>query len=319
MKRLIGLALVAALLAGGAVAQVSPPAEPPALTKDRISEAELDAMVAGPMALVNDGDLEAGVKAFESLLDAGRKQHGAQSTEVADLLTAFGVALTAADYRKEAIPYLRAAVEVSRSVYGPEHPEFALAVTDVAMALWDQAEDEPPPLEVDEALRTAWRIRVATLGPNHPETAWTLGRLAALAALPSRIDGRPERVEAAIALRLQAIEAMRVGVDPNFMDAVALGYLDLAGLYVRNGRLDEGLGAFERALDELARLQPDTTGATVTIVDGAHAFADLLEEAGHRAEAESIRRRLPDPFPFDGDESEPEIRTWPPGGGRTDA
>jgi len=296
MRLMVSLALGLALFAAAVCAETVPVVAPPALTKDRLGPEALDAMVAGPMAIIADGDWEGGERAFEVLLAERSKRHGANSVEVADLLSAFGVAVHRFDDGGPAIIYLRRAVEAAKAVYGPTHPEVALAITDVAMVQWDGA-DGPPPVEVDEALREAYRIRVATLGPNHTETAWNLAQLAKLAALPSRIDGRPERVDSAITLRRQSIEAMRIGADPNYPDAVAMAYVDLAELYVRNGRVGEGLEAFAAAVAEFGRIGPD--GASMeaaSLAMEAVEFADLLDEFGHAAEAEAIRRRHPDPL-----------------------
>jgi len=295
MKLIVALVLSMAMLAGAAPPETAPKTAPVVLTKDRNTPEALAAMVAGPIALMEEGDTAGGLKAFEDLVVEKGKRHGENSIEVADLLAAFGIALHDRDDVPLATSYLRRAAAVMKAVYGPRHPEVALAITDIAMAQWTDP-GVPPPLEVDEALREAYDIRLATLGPDHPETAWNLGRLATLAGLPSRIDGRPERVEAAVVLGRRAIDALRVGLDPEHPDAVALAYVDLAEVYVRNKRLHEGLRAFADATREFEQIEPRAPGLTIVLVTQAADFADLLEAFGHGAEAEVIRRRYPDPL-----------------------
>jgi tetratricopeptide (TPR) repeat protein len=77
---------------------------------------------------------------------------------------------------REAIPVAERAVEVSKLNRGPEHPEVADALNNLAFLfkeIGDYAKAEP-------LLQEALRIRQKVLGPEHPDTARSFNNLAAL-------------------------------------------------------------------------------------------------------------------------------------------
>src|SRR5260370_27477349 len=77
---------------------------------------------------------------------------------------------------QEAIPIAERAVEMSKRTGGPERPETADALNELAFLfkkIGDYAEAEP-------LLQEALRIRQKALGPEHSDTARSLNNLAAL-------------------------------------------------------------------------------------------------------------------------------------------
>jgi hypothetical protein len=140
-------------------------------------------MVERPIAMVHDQGLSSGEEAFEKLLGAYVDRYGADSVQVADLLTAFGVGLFSQgfddDNRAESdasLKYLREAVPHYRKAFGPEHPEVAVALHSLADAEISLKGRLTPAAEA--ALTEALQIRRAALGPNDPETRATARRLA---------------------------------------------------------------------------------------------------------------------------------------------
>src|SRR5271165_490361 len=77
---------------------------------------------------------------------------------------------------QEAIPLAGKAVELAKRVYGPEHPNTAQSLNNLAVlyrVMGEYAKAEP-------LLQEALRIRQKVLGPAHPDTATCLYNLAVL-------------------------------------------------------------------------------------------------------------------------------------------
>lgn len=246
-------------LAAALAVALAPPAEgaEPPLTKDRLSTAQLEAMVAAPLARVDAGDLEGGQQAFEALLAR------APAGQASDLLTAFGVALyyrskadpadlldqtsdAGAPLLRAAVPYLERAVPAAVQRFGPDHPEVALALNSYADARWLADGDNPDP-SVDRALTEALRIRVAALGPTHTETLDGHMRLATLKALPARTGRDPMRVAEAAALFETAITARAQRQEEDYYPTLAELWAGLAEAYVTNGLPGEAAALLDRS------------------------------------------------------------------------
>lgn len=110
------------------------------------------------------------------------------------------------------LDYLERAVDAYRLVLGAGDPE-------VATALIRRAEVErllhpdDPALWTDSAYQQAYRIRFERLGATSPVTLGTLIPMAELAALPSRTQGDPAKIEAAAAMLRQAAEGTAASQD----------------------------------------------------------------------------------------------------------
>ena len=172
-------------------------------TKDRLSDDRMSELVEVPIAAVEERGLTAGKAAFDRLLNAARRAHGAGSVEVADLLTSFGVRLyllgaSSNDrvLREASFFYLETAIQAYRAAFGPAHPEVALALNTYANGQYSFYENDPPP-SVDAALEEAYRIRLAAFGPTNPETLASLRYLARIKGHPTRTRGDPARIDAA--------------------------------------------------------------------------------------------------------------------------
>ena len=296
-----GLPLLAAVLAvtlggSGAHAQSAPSAPPRSvpLTKDRLSEEQFEALVQAPLDLVRGGDLAAGERSLEALVDKRRRRFGPNSLEVADTLHAFGVSLYIQGLnsddlglRRRSAAYVARAVPIYRAALGPVHPEVALALTDHADILRRIDPDNPPP-EVDVELEESYRIRKAALGMNNVETAQNLASLAVTKGLPSRTGGDPAKVAAAAAMFNEAIEALRR--TPKVTGELGEAYFQLATMYLSNGDLASAQATFSAV--EAAYPERDKEPWTEFALSAA-GYADLLEDRGHTREAEAIREHYP--------------------------
>ena len=79
------------------------------------------------------------------------------------------------EYAK-AEPLYQEALRIWQKVLGPEHPDTATSLNNLAVlyqAMGEYAKAEP-------LLQEALRIRQKVLGPEHPDTAQSLNNLAAL-------------------------------------------------------------------------------------------------------------------------------------------
>lgn len=244
-----------------------------------MSKAERDQMVADPIALIESGSKEAGLAMFERLAEAQRR-NGKPTVRSEDLLSAFGVRLYEIDQKALSVSYLERAEREAEQVYGPIHPEVALALNDIADVMRSRESDPPP--AADEALKRALSIRQTTLGPMNGETLMTQVYLAEIEGLPSRTNGNPERIDAAIGKIEHAFAISDRSPNLTLRDRADMLFQE-ARLNVLNHRLDEGQAAFRRLL-EFDQAAPEWLSAD------SHRlfFSEALAKAGYSAEAEAI-------------------------------
>ncbi|WP_347271206.1 hypothetical protein [Rhizorhabdus histidinilytica] len=103
------------------------------------------------------------------------------------------------------LDYLDRVVNAYRLVLGAGDPEVATALIRRAEVERLLHPDDPAPW-TDSAYQQAYRIRFERLGATSPVTLGTLIPMAELAALPSRSQGDPAKIEAAAAMLRQAVE-----------------------------------------------------------------------------------------------------------------
>ena len=230
-------------------------------TKDRLSTARMEELVARPMSLVEAKGLAAGQQAFEQDVSTARQRYGERSVEVADLLTSFGVNLYILgldrddlQLKQASLAYLEAAIPAYRASFGAAHPEVAVALNsyaDVEIAL----QKDDPPANAEAALEEAYRIRVAALGPDHAETRSSLFSLAELKGDPARTQGDAKRIAAAAELFVQLIS-----ITPNQpelgMESAPLRRFALAQMYAENGMGNEAADEARLALQQMEAWPP---------------------------------------------------------------
>ena len=173
-------------------------------------------------------------------------------------------------------PLAEGIVQVCKTQFGPDHPQVAKALTNLArvlLMLGDTGDAEP-------ALRQAIEIHERTLGPEHPDTARTV------AVLGGFYVGRGDHRSAEpLFRRVLSIREQALGVE----HPLTVGTLDLLASSVGElGRNDEAEQLSRRVLEiRERRLGPDhpDTWAALT------ALGDILSKKRDHAAAEPLIRR----------------------------
>ena len=218
-------------------------------TKDRMSPDQYQPLLAIPLDEFSRGELASSQEHFEIILKSQQARFGANSVEVADTISAFGVLIynqcRDAGRLKDAsgaLPYLRRAIDVYRLAFGPSHPEVAVALNDYADVERVLMPDDPPS-DVDASLQEAFRIRFNALGPADPETVATMGYIAEVMGLPSRTGGDETKIQAAASMFGEAIRLSTNASQPGRPDEAWLG-IQLAKMYLKNNRLKLAADAY---------------------------------------------------------------------------
>jgi|GEM_PF-3567560 len=286
-------ALVAALVAAVALPQAAPAQLAAKETKDRISNDELKALVAGPLALAAAGraaEADAAVRAL--VADAEGK---ADRARAADILMGYAVGLyNEPPTRRGSVSWLAQAAAAAAAAWGPLHAETALALQTYADGLRKLDPDAPPP-EVERALRQVVAIRTQTLGADNGETVMTMRTLAeTLAAGPPAATPDPKRAAEAAALFARAIAVAPAANMQNPMEELVAGRLAFARLWARVGKAEEAMAQFDAARMLLAQHGPnapdDAEGACRAFLFWGPRVYQALLAHGAAAEAERLRR-----------------------------
>ncbi len=136
----------------------------------------------------------------------------------------------------QARPLYERALAIKEKVLGPEHPQTALALNNLAHLLQDQGDLEGARRLHERALA----IREKTLGPNHPDTAESLNNLALLLQDQGDLAAARPLFERALAIYQQALGPEH--------PSTATGCNNLALLMQAQGDLAAARPLFERAL-----------------------------------------------------------------------
>jgi esterase/lipase superfamily enzyme/Tfp pilus assembly protein PilF len=176
----------------------------------------------------------------------------------------------------EAIPLAERALAVHENAVGPDHPDVARSLNNLAALYQNQgryADAEP-------LYMRALAIREKTLGPDHPDVAITLNNLAAL----YQIEGRYEEVQA-LYQRALAIREKTLGPDD---PTVATTLNNLAALYQNQGRYADAEPLYMRALAIREKtLGPDHPD----VAQSLNNLAALYQNQGRYADAEPLYMR----------------------------
>ncbi|WP_437841993.1 tetratricopeptide repeat protein [Sorangium sp. So ce1153] len=196
--------------------------------------------------------------------------------EEAERLNARVVELQQAGRYDEAIPLARSALELREEALGPEHPDVAQSLNNLALLLLakgDHATAEP-------LFRRALAILEKALGPDHPGVATTLNNLALL------LQAKGDHATAEPLFR-RALAIREKTLGPDYPD-VAASLNNLAGLLLARGDYAAAEPLFRRALAILEKaLGPDHPDVATTLNN----LALLLLAKGDHAAAEPLFRR----------------------------
>ncbi len=177
---------------------------------------------------------------------------------------------------REAEPLYRRALAIAEASYGPDHPEVATDLNNLASLLQDTnrlAEAEP-------LCRRALDIDEASYGPDHPEVAISLNNLARLLQDTNRLaEAEP------LYRRVVEIFEKSLGPDP---PNVAIALNNLAGLLRATNRLAEAEPFFRCVVEIFEKsLGPDHP----KVATGLNNLASLLQNTNRLAEAEPLFSR----------------------------
>jgi tetratricopeptide (TPR) repeat protein len=179
------------------------------------------------------------------------------------------------DYTGAQPPYERA-LAIAERLLGPEHPDVAASLHNLAELYRAQGHYG----EAEPLLQRALAIYEQAQGPEHPDTATGLHNLAGLYYAQARYAEAEPLLQRALALREQA-------QGPEHPDAAASLH-NLAGLYWAQGRYGEAEPLLQRALALLEQAQgpehPDTAASL-------NSLAELYRAQGRYAEAEPLLQR----------------------------
>ena len=197
----------------------------------------------------------------------------------AQLLNQAGYYLYVRARYAEAEPLYRQALAIREAALGPDHPDTAQSLNNLAVLLRIQGHLYG---EAEELPRRALAIREAALGPDHPETAISLINLALL----FQAQGRYREAEP-LSRRALAIREKTLGSDnPD----TAQGLNDLALLLQAQGRLGEAEPLYRRALaiwEKERTVGPDHPDTARSL----DSLAYLHRAQGRLGEAEPLYRR----------------------------
>jgi len=157
-------------------------------------------------------------------------------TEVVDLL--MGVARYEYDHAlySQAEPLYQRALAIREQVLGPEHPDTALSLNNLAMLYDSQGKYE----QAEPLLQRALAIQEQVLGPEHPGTALSLNNLAMLYNAQGKYEQAEPLYQRALAIREQVLGPEHPGT--------ALSLNNLAALYNAQGKYEQAEPLYQRAL-----------------------------------------------------------------------
>lgn len=170
----------------------------------------------------------------------------------------------------------RAALEIGERSLGPDHPEVATRLNNLASSLWRTNR----PAEAEPMFRRALAITEAGLGPDHPDVANRLNNLAEVLRATNRLAEAEPMYRRAL-----SIDEASLGPDH---PEVATDLNNLAGLLLATDRLGEAEPMYRRVLTVFeASLGPDHPSVATSLNN----LASLLEATNRLTEAEPMYRR----------------------------
>ena len=154
----------------------------------------------------------------------------------------------------EAIPLALRALTIREKALGPDHPDVAVSLNNLAELYRAQGRyADAEPLH-----KRALTIREKALGPNHPDVALSLNNLAGIDVAQGRYSDAEPLLKRALAIREKAL-------GPNHPD-VAQALNNLAELYRAQGRYDDAEPLYKRSLTTLEKeLGPDHANVAISL------------------------------------------------------
>jgi tetratricopeptide (TPR) repeat protein len=168
------------------------------------------------------------------------------------------------------------ALAISEKTLGPEHPDTAASLNNLAVLLHDQGDYAGARPLYERALA----IREKALGPEHPETATSLNSLARVLHDQGDLAGARPLIEGALAINEKALGPEH--------PATAMSLNNLAGLLQTQGDLAGARSLIERALAINEKALGPEHADTATSLNN---LAGLLQAQGDLAGARPLFER----------------------------
>jgi CHAT domain-containing protein/Tfp pilus assembly protein PilF len=200
----------------------------------------------------------------------------AQSAKDASRLNSRATELLNGGRYSEAEPLYKRALAIREKVLGPDHPDVATSLNNLAALYYIEERYADVELLYERSLA----IREKALGPDHPNVAISLSNLAEL----YRVQGRYADAEP---LHKRSLAIMEKRLGPDHPD-VAISLNNLAALYKAQGRYADAEPLHKRSLAILEkRLGPDHPNVAILLTN----LAALYKAQGRYADAEPLYRR----------------------------
>jgi tetratricopeptide (TPR) repeat protein len=192
------------------------------------------------------------------------------------LQLAIGIVLAGAGDPEGALPLLESCVATRERVLGPDHPEVAQALGNLASVLDQMGRTA----DAEVIHRRALAIRERTLGPDHADVAGSLNSLGGILWARGERDEGMRCLERALAIRERALGRNHQAVG-NTLNNIAV-------LSIKAGDRARGEEYLRRALAvQEASLSPDHPDLATPIAN----LAFLCDDLGKHADAEALGRR----------------------------
>ena len=198
---------------------------------------------------------------IDTLRELAIAKYGVQSPQNVQLLVTIGSLLAELGVLDAAVEIHNKALDIAKSVHGPQHIETAGCLSCVADSFYRQSNFK----KSEENYQLALRIRINVLGKNHKETAITYSNLGAV-FFKSRYFARAvDNIDQAILIQLQVL-------GPDHPD-LATSYHNLGGAYDGKGQFIKSIEAYEKCLDIRRRVlgaSHPNTGVTLSCIAYAY-------------------------------------------------
>ena len=156
--------------------------------------------------------------------------------QAAALCKALGTYLMKLGNYRQAYPYLQRALDIRENILGPEHPDTALSLHDLADLYFDQRDYEHAYSYLDRTIA----IQRKALNAEHPDLAWSLHDLGVLYTT----SGKYEQAESFFQQALSIYEKIYGPEHPK----TAWILDDLAGSYTSQGLFDQARPLYDKVL-----------------------------------------------------------------------
>lgn len=164
------------------------------------------------------------------------ESHNVHSDGAGRILNQTGRYLTERGRYTEAEPLHERALAIGERAVGPDHPDVAMSLNNLAVVRWQQGRY----VEAEPLYERALTIRERAFTPDHPDVATSLNNLAGLYLYQGRYADAQPLFERALAIRERAF-------GPDHPD-VASTLNNLAVLFMKQYRYVEAQPLYERAL-----------------------------------------------------------------------